>query len=823
MPKKLDKYRSMRDFAGTPEPSGDDESSPARNRFVVQEHHATSLHWDLRFERDGVLVSFAVPMGIPPDPKENHLAIHTEDHPLEYLEFEGNIPDGNYGAGDMFIWDRGTYETHKFRDVEVMVTLDGERVRGKYVLFQTKGSQWMIHRMDPPEDAARVAMPDTITPMLASPNDGIPRDDASYGYEIKWDGVRAIAFVKGGRLRLQSRNLLDITAQYPELREMAESLGSTEAIIDGEIVALNADGRPDFGVLQHRMGVSRPNDVRRRMKDTPVLYFAFDVLYLDGRMVGDRPYTERRELLAGLKLDGPNWKTPPYHAGDGQVMLDSSKQQGLEGVVAKRLDSPYVPGRRTSHWLKVKNQRTEEFVIGGWTAGEGNRSASVGALLLGYYDTDDNPGGLTFVGKVGTGFTEKFLKELLGKLQKLETSEPAFIAGGKLPAGARFVRPEMVAEVAFTEFTHDGNVRHPSFKRLRPDRGAEEIARTEAVQTGPDPEAESAEEPAAVSTDGPSPLTAARRTEKGKVEVIIEGRALQLSNLDKVLYPFTGFTKAQVIDYYVRIAPLLVPHARDHPMTLLRYPDGVNGKSFYEKQSPSHKPSWVKTSPITSFSEKRTIHFVLVNDLPTLVWTANLAALELHPLLSLAGDVFRPSSIVFDLDPGAPANLVQCAEVALLLRELFEALNLQSFPKSSGSKGMQVYVPLHTPVTYEHTRPFAQTVARLLEKQHPQRITSNMSKALRSGKVFIDWSQNDDHKSTIAVYSLRARERPTVSTPLTWDEVSQIAETRDFRDFVFEAPAVLERVERVGDLFAPALELHQTLPAFGDSPEVSAP
>ncbi|MGH2610829.1 MAG: DNA ligase D, partial [Tepidiformaceae bacterium] len=439
--------------------------------------------------------------------------------------------------------------------------------------------------------------------------------------------------------------------------------------------------------------------------------------------------------------------------------LASSKEQGLEGIVAKRLDSAYLPGKRTAAWLKVKNQRTEEFVVGGWTTGEGNRSSTVGALLLGYYDTDGKDKALTYVGKVGTGFTEKFLKELLPKLRALEAEHSPFTDRTKLPPGSRFVRPDLVAEVTFTEFTHDGNVRHPSFKRLRPDKGPDEIARAEAVLTGPEDEEA---QPAARAEPGGSAVSTVRRTEKGKVEVVIEGRTLQLSNLDKILYPAAGFTKAQVIDYYVRVAPLLVPHATNHPMTLLRYPDGVEKQPFYEKQAPSHKPPWVKTSAIDSFSEKRTIHFVLVNDLPTLAWTANLAALELHPLLSLDGDVSRPTSIVFDLDPGAPANLVECAEVALLLRELFDDLGLQAFPKTSGSKGMQVYVPLNTPVTYEQTTPFAKAVAQILERQHPKRITSNMNKAVRSGKVFIDWSQNSRHKSTIAVYSLRARERPTV-------------------------------------------------------------
>ncbi|HEX6029892.1 MAG TPA: DNA ligase D, partial [Tepidiformaceae bacterium] len=737
MAEKLSKYQSMRDFSKTPEPAGDGEGGEAaQNRFVIQEHHATALHWDLRLERDGVLVSFAVPLGIPPDPKENHLAVHTEDHPLEYLEFEGHIPEGSYGGGDMFLWDRGTYETHKFRDAEVMVTFHGERVQGKYVLFQTNGKDWMIHRMDPPQDSAREPMPATVAPMLAMASQKLPADDSKYGLEIKWDGIRAILFVKGGRTRIQSRNLLDITSQYPELRALGESLGSTEAVIDGEIVAINADGRPDFGLLQKRMGVTRPNDVRRRMQDTPVLYFAFDLLYLNGHSTMELSYQERRKLLGELKLEGPNWQTPPYHAGDGEAMLESSKAQGLEGVVAKRLDSPYYAGRRNNCWMKVKNQLTEEFVVGGWTAGEGNRSNTIGALLLGYYDSDDDSGGLTYVGKVGTGFTDQFLKELLPRLEKLGTDESPFTTG-KPPAGSRFLRPELVAEVEFTEFTHDGNVRHPSFKRFRPDRGAEEIERGEAVGEGAiEVEAdERADEPLQEPLE--LRVSAARRgPSKDKVEVEIGGRKLQLSNLDKVLYPEAGFTKAQVIDYYVRIAPVILPHIKDRPMTLKRHPNGVQEAHFYEKQAPSHKPSWVKTTPITSFSEKRTIHFVLVNDVATLAWTANLATLELHPLLSLAGDVFTPSYLVFDLDPGAPANLVDCADVALLLRDLFVALNLQCFPKTSGSKGMQLYLPLNTPITYERTKPFALAVAQLLEKQHPKRITSNMSKAVRAGKVF---------------------------------------------------------------------------------------
>ncbi len=807
MPKKLDKYQSMRDFAETPEPTGGEPSAPSSNRFVVQQHHATALHWDLRLEREGVLVSFAVPMGIPVDPKENHLAVHTEDHPLEYLAFEGNIPDGNYGAGDMFVWDRGTYETHKFRDAEVMVTLHGDKVRGKYVLFQTKEADWMIHRMDPPADPAREPMPVSIAPMLALASEKVPADDEKYGFEVKWDGIRAVAFVKGGRIRLQSRNLLDVTSQYPELRALGESLGATEAVLDGEIVAINEDGRPDFGLLQKRMGVTRPNDARRRMKDTPAHYFAFDLLYLNGHSTTELPYVERRKLLEALALEGPNWKTPAFHAGDGEAMRASAAAQGLEGVMAKRLDSPYATGRRNSCWLKIKNNRTEEFVVGGWTPGEGNRSSTIGALLIGYYDIDDG-GGLRYVGKVGTGFTEKFLKELLPKLRRCERDESPFAGGTKTPAGARFVRPELVAEVEFTEFTHDGNVRHPSFKRLRPDKRPDEVAREEATGAVPN---EGAEDEIAAA---PEIAATGRPLAKGKVEVVIQKRPLQLSNLDKVLYPATGFTKAEVIDYYMRIAPVMLPHLKDRPMTLKRYPDGVDGGFFFEKQCPSHAPSWVKTAKIYSGSNRKYIDFVLVNDLPTLAWLANLASIELHPQLYRVPDIEHPDLMVFDLDPGAPADLVDCADVALWLRELFEAVKLRSFPKTSGSKGMQIYVPLDRSATFEQTKSFAMVVAQLLEKEHPERVTSNMSRALRAKKVFIDWSQNDTHKTTIAVYSLRARERPMVSAPLSWDEVERLSHERDAATFTFDAAGMLARVEAVGDLFGPAANLAQPLPAL---------
>nr|MDQ4041824.1 hypothetical protein [Actinomycetota bacterium] len=382
---RLSDYERKRDFAATPEPGAGEAAAPAdRARFAIQEHHARRLHWDLRLERDGVLASWAIPNGIPEDPAENRKAVRTEDHPLEYLEFEGEIPAGQYGAGTMSVWDRGTYECEKFRDDEVMVVFHGERVRGRYVLFRAgrDPKDWMIHRMDPP-DPGREPMPERIAPMLARLGE-LPAREEGWGFEVKWDGVRAIAFAEPGRLRLQSRNLNDITPRYPELRGLTEQLGARTAILDGEVVAFGPDGRPDFGRLQQRMHVASDSRVKRLASSIPVVYVVFDLLYLEGRSLMALPYAQRRARLEALELGGPAWQVPAYAREHGQALLDATLEQGLEGIVAKRLDCPYEPGRRSAGWVKVKNLQRAELVIGGWMPGEGRRRRRIGALLVGW-------------------------------------------------------------------------------------------------------------------------------------------------------------------------------------------------------------------------------------------------------------------------------------------------------------------------------------------------------------------------------------------------------------------------------------------------------
>ncbi len=784
---RLDEYKRKRDPGQTPEPAGDGDGDGAAdgggNRFVVQEHHATRLHWDLRLEHDGVAASWAIPNGIPEDPKQNRLAVRTEDHPLEYLEFEGDIPKGSYGAGTMRIWDRGTYETHKFDDDKVEITFHGERLRGRYGLFPLKkrkgeppGKDWMIHRMDPPEDAGRGPMPERLSPMLARAAP-LPPDDENWAYEIKWDGVRAIAYSEPGRLRFESRNHNDISAAYPELRPLNRALSSHSAILDGEIVSFDADGRPSFGRLQGRMHVRGESQARRLAKEIPVAYIVFDLLWLDGHSLLELPYTDRRELLRDLGLEGPHWQTPDHVVGNGAAMLAASLERGLEGVVAKRLDSPYEPGKRSRCWLKVKNVRREDVVVGGWLPGEGRRHNGIGALLVGVPDD----GRLRYAGRVGTGFTDAELTRLESVLEQRETSP--FEGEPTPPRGAVHVEPTRVAEVEFTEWTSDGMLRHPSYKGLRE------------------------EAPPSAFLDAGTPV-------KDGVQVRVGGRTLKVTNLDKVMYPKAGFTKRDVIDYYTAVAPAILPHLEGRPLTRVRFPNGVEGKSFFEKQCPSHRPEWVKTAPIVL--SKKTVDFCVCDDLPTLAWLANLAALELHTSLSRADPIERPTMMVFDLDPGPPATIVECCRVALWLQGMFEGLGLQSFPKTSGSKGMQVYVPLNVPdATYEHTKGFARAVAELLQESEPDHVVARMAKAVRGGKVFIDYSQNDEHKTTVCVYSLRARERPTVSTPITWEEVRDCLDAGDPQRLVFDARQVLARVAEQGDLFAPVLSLVQEIPALG--------
>jgi bifunctional non-homologous end joining protein LigD len=472
----LAEYEKKRDFATTPEPAPERPARTRRRkpRFVVQEHHARALHWDLRLEHDGVLWSWAVPKGIPMLQKPNHLAVRTEDHPLKYLTFHGDIPTGQYGAGTMTVWDSGTFDAEKMLDDEVIVTFAGDRVRGKYVLFRTRGDQWMIHRMSPPDDPTRTAVPTGLQPMLAVASVHLPPDDEHYAYEMKWDGMRAIVTVDGGRVGLTTRLGNDATSRFPELHALGEALGAIDAVLDGEIVALDAEGRPSFEQLQPRMHVSSASAARRLAHERPAVLMLFDVLWLDGHSVLELAYTERRRLLEQLALAGPAWQTPPTTYGPGgKDVLDTAQSLGLEGVVAKRLDSTYQPGRRSDAWRKVKPVQAQELVVGGWLPGTGRLDGRLGSVLVGYYDGDSD---LRYAGRVGSGLDEQKRAELEERLAPLTRADPPFVKVPKLPRPV-WVEPEVVVNVGFHEWTTAGVLRAPRYRGLRDDKPAADVVR----------------------------------------------------------------------------------------------------------------------------------------------------------------------------------------------------------------------------------------------------------------------------------------------------------------------------------------------------------
>lgn len=635
----LDEYRRKRDAARTPEPvpQSDPTETGAGTRFVVQEHHARALHWDLRLERDGVLVSWAVPKGLPQDPETVRMAVQTEDHPIEYLTFSGEIPSGEYGAGTMTIWDTGTYETEKWRPREVIVTLHGERARGRYVLIRADRPSagdggrdgWILRRSGAAPD--RDPLPHDALPMIATVGE-LPEDDDDWTLQVLFGGRRVIVRVDGGRARFTDAEGTEVPV--PGLRGFGPSLGATQVLLDAELV----------GGSELWIG---------------------DVLHVDGRDVHELPFVQRRELLEELDLSGPHWRLAPAFPGAGPEVLAAVREQGLAGVVAKRDRAPYRAGRTSTDWIEV-----------------------------------------------------------------------------------------------------------PARERPVP-------RRDEPVRKG-------------------------------------LGRA-KLTNPRKVLYPLTGTTKSDVLAHYLAVAEVMLPHLRDRPVTMVRWPDGVAKPSFFEKDVSRHAPSWIRTARVgTPGGRSEKADFPIIENAEGLAWAANLAALELHvPQWRVApggsgeqAEQCLPDLVVFDLDPGEGTTIVDCARVAERIAERLDGTGLTVCPRTSGGKGMQLYIPV-TVTSAEETSVFAKALAEELARETPGRVTAVMAKARRRGKVFVDWSQNNPYKTTIGSYSLRGRGRPTVATPITWDEVRGC---RRAEQLVFTAADLPARLAEHGDLMAPLLEPGPPLP-----------
>jgi len=765
MSEKLSDYRRKRDPKATPEPFTGKKRS-TEPIFVIQRHDARRLHYDFRLERDGALASWAVPNGVPLDPGQRHLAVHVEDHPLDYATFEGEIPQGSYGAGTVEIWDSGTYELlEEKRNGGLTVRLKGKRLDGVWTLIPAKLSgdpkNWLLIRKSA-EAASQASQP--YRPMLATPAEDVPRGEG-WLHEVKWDGYRAICRVRGGKATLTSRNGNDLTERFSTVaKALAQAVKSPDCVLDGEVCALDEQGRSSFSAMQQGTGT--------------LVLFVFDLLELDAGPLLELPLTARRERLEAL-LDRRSRTVRLSEAfDDGSGLYEAAKEQHLEGIVSKKRDSRYQPGRRTRDWLKIKTHGRQEFVVAGYTRGKGRRANTLGSLVLAVRDGDE----LRYAGNVGTGFTDREIDRLLARLRPLERREPPFREVPKMPKVRKddvvWVEPKLVAEVEFVEWTHDGRLRAPSYQGLREDKEAADVRREEPLPT---------------------------EIRKGK-------RVLKLSNLDKPFWPEEGITKGDLLRYYREIAPVVVPHLKDRPFTMKRYPDGAFGKSFFQKDAPAHMPEWIPSVRIDvstreSPRQRRTIRAPLVNDELALLWMVNMGCIDLNTWYSRIDKPDRPDFVLFDLDPSPDVGYREVVQVAQLVRQALDSLGLVSFPKTSGADGMHVLVPIARRHTYDDTRRFSEIVAGAIASSHRGLATTEWSKAKRRG-VLIDANQNGQGKTIASVYSVRPKAGAPVSTPLAWDEV---VESLDPAAFTTEA--VLHRVGEHGDLFEGVLAEKQSLAA----------
>ena len=761
---RLREYERKREQGATPEPFGGHRRK-GRPIFVVQRHDARRLHYDFRLERDGALASWAVPKGIPLEPGQRHLAVHVEDHPLDYASFEGEIPAGQYGAGTVEIWDRGAYELVEEKpDGGLTVRLAGERLRGLWTLVPARldgdEKNWLLLRKADDSTSTKTRRRD-YEPMLATLADEVPVGP-EWLYEVKWDGYRALAYLAGGEATLTSRRGNDLTARFAEVaRALERSVRTPDCVVDGEVCALDEEGRSSFSVMQQGSG--------------PLVYYAFDVLEIDGEPVLDLPLVERRKHLTKLLDRRVTTVRLSESFDDGNALDDAAREQGLEGVVAKKRGSRYQPGRRTRDWLKVKTHDEQEFVVAGYTKGKGRRAGRLGSLVLAV----TKGGELTYVGNVGTGFDEKEIDRLAALLRPLERSTPPFREVPTMPKVRKddvvWVEPELVAQVEFAEWTHDGRLRAPVYKGLREDKEPAEVRREEPLGT---------------------------EIRRGK-------RVLKPSNLDKPFWPEEGITKGDLIAYYRDVAPVLVPHLRGRPFTMKRYPDGWQGKHFFQKDAPAHMPDWIKTFEYRSTSratrEKRTLRYPLVDDDLALLWMANMGCIDMNTWYSRVDAPSRPDWVLFDLDPSPDVGFREVVQVALLIKDVLDTLGLVGFPKTSGADGFHVLVPIARRYSYDRTREFAEIVAGTLARLHRGLVTTEWAKAKRRG-VLIDANQNGEGKTIASVYSARPRSGAPVSTPLRWEEV-----TEDLDPAAFTMEAALDRVQRHGDLFEGVLTTRQSL------------
>jgi bifunctional non-homologous end joining protein LigD len=940
----LEEYRRKRDFNQTPEPSGDPiqragteasawEQLPHGSRFCVQKHRATRMHFDTRLEHNGVLLSWAIPRGPSLDPTKKRLAVQTEDHPIDYGEFEGVIPSG-YGAGTVMLWDIGTYEWIKesAEDFErsrvrgdIKFRLHGSKLSGEFALIhigergrQYGGSSdgdknWLLIKKrddsvvegfeaidldvsvktgrslaeiaaegggDPREmrraararttPAAPPGLAQAPPPMLATPMDQ-PFSRDGWLFELKYDGIRAMVTVAGDLVRITGRRGGDETLRYPEAQAIRAGIHARQAIVDGELVVLNADGRPSFERIQQRIGVSREPDVRRVAAEHPVTFIAFDLLELEGRDLLSTELRIRKKTLRETVVDSPYILFAEHVERDGISLFDVARESGIEGIVGKRADSLYRPAIRSPDWGKIKSWLSQSCVIAGYTAGRGRRTNQLGALILAVLEGDH----LVHCGQVGTGFDEKTLRDLRDRLRPLEVKTCPLDVTPKTSEPATWVKPELVCEVRFAGWTRDGILRHPAYRTLRLDQRPEDCIRERPLHAPPPPatKTEPAKTPRPKSDEaaaGPRPRGRARnvqapamdsrppggavgdnatgapgdedvspsrktdtpketrraggegppprqdpedfqalatlRTLRGNAHWEIGGRRLPLTNLQKALWPADGITKRDMIEYYVRMAPYMLPYLRDRPLSMQVFPDGIEGKSFWRKDKPMHAPAWIES---WTYHGEKTKTYIVVNEVATLAWVANAGVIDLHPWHSRIDTPDEPDWAVFDLDPFEPATFGDVVDIAKLVKAALDHYGMHGVVKTSGQTGLQIYVPIRRGPDYSAVRNWVEEVGRAIDQAAPGRVSWEWAVAKRTGRIRIDYTQNIINKTLAAPYSLRPTPGAPVSTPIAWEELDD----PELRPDRWNIATIAQRVAEKGDLFAPALQADQDLPA----------
>ena len=900
-------YAEKRAFDVTPEPpvqAALQRTGPLL--FVVQQHSARRLHYDFRLELDGVLKSWAVPDGPSLDPKVKRLAVPVEDHPFDYASFEGVIPAKQYGAGEVIVWDCGLYspdegEAYAFGDRDeaqqrlrteyakgkISFFLLGEKLKGSWTLVRMKDKDWLLikHKdrfarsdvdvrsraasvlsghtvadLKIPKrlervDAARLipngpaeSTPSKLAPMLAASADA-PFNDPAFLYEPKLDGYRCLAFRRGGKVRLLSRRGLDQSAQFPEIVTALDEQVLDDLVVDGEIVAHDANGRPSFNALQNRAQLKSEHEINAATADSPCVFYAFDIVHACGMSLRAADYRSRKRYLSQCVLPSTHLQIVPATQSAGDKFYAAALEAGFEGVVAKKRDSRYEAGVRSPAWLKVKDTQSGEFLVCGYTTGKGQRAQTFGALLLGYRDQS---GKIVSAGRVGSGFDDDSLAALAKRLKGLETKHHPFAEEPAADSAVVWLKPELVAEVKFAEWTPDGSLRAPVFLRLRDDIPQDEASVPQIVHVA------GGESGAAARPVGDQVQQALDQLQDKRTEITLQlaSEQVHLTNLDKVLWPRQpklkqpAIAKRDLLSYLARVSPYMLPHMADRPLTMIRFPDGITKHQFFQKHWEHKLPEFVETITVYSESKQENGEYLLCNNLPTLLWLGQMGTLEYHVWHSrgslypdaqdsstefadsaqnIDGSILNfPDYVVFDIDPyiysgkeapGAEPELNTKAfergkEVAFWLKELLARLGLHDpVVKTSGKTGLHIFLPIVRNLDFTAVRQICDTIGRYVMQEHPDVITMEWNIPKRTGKIFIDSNMNVRSKTLNSAYSPRALPGAPVSMPLTWDELAN-AHPMDFRMW-----NVFERLERQGDVWCEVIGLKQDLHrVFGQHP-----